>query len=324
MQEDLFKANTSVPVALFVSDLHWRRDPPEYRKEKGDFSKVIEKKLSEVFACSVAAETTLPIFFTGDLFNGARDFLQFWSFMENVEHWKKKGKELSLYSVRGQHDMRYHSEKNLATSFNLLVKGGWLKEIKGERGLYLDNNIDVYGCGWNEPYPVPVDKSANNVLVLHKTMWHKTPIYPGQGAKGNVSVESVKLVELGYRTVFCGDNHKSFDVKVGGVQFYNLGAFTRNSTDLAKQQPRFCLLKSDMSVDSIYVGEKDVFEIDRSIGDKLHQNAKDEFSVALAGGFQYGDTFEGALKRVLDERKCGDIVLNTKQHDILNDVFGEI
>ena len=87
---------------------------------------------------------------------------------------------------------------------------------------------------------MPYNPEDYNILVLHKTLWHKQSVYPGQ-TEGNIEVESIKLAKLGYKTVFSGDNHKAFDVRVGGVDFHNLGAFTRNSVDLVNQQPRFCV-----------------------------------------------------------------------------------
>ena len=167
--------------------------------------------------------------------------------------------------------------------------------------------------------PNPQTKNDFNVLILHETLWNKETVFPGQ-TDGNVAVESVKLKKLGYDMVFSGDNHKAFDIKVGGVQFHNLGAFTRNAVDLADQRPRFCVLYSDKSVESVYVGKTDVFDLTRSIDDKDHAGTKDEFSEALAGGFTHGDTFEGALERAIKSGKCGDLELTETQANILRDV----
>lgn len=330
MSDDLFDKLNPKPVALFVSDVHWRLDKPEYRKEVGPFVDVIGMKLLELFEYankhSKYNTESLPIFFAGDLFNGARDFMQMWTLNGLIDTWNRTHqKQLVLYSVRGQHDMKHHNQSDNATSFNALLRNGVIEVLSGEKSVYLTINenrpLAVTGCGWGET-PLQCG-SANNVLVMHKTLWHKEPVFPGQ-TEGNISVEAIRLKELGYDMVFSGDNHKSFDVIVGGVEFHNVGAFTRNSVDLADQQPRFCVLRSDMSVESILVGEKDVFDITRSDGDKEHANAKDEFSEALAGGFSRGDTFEGALEGVIASGRCGDLELTTKQLDVLRDILGAI
>jgi len=310
-------------IALFISDLHWRTSKPEYRKEACPFHEVITRKFLQVLEYADRHDCK-DIYFTGDMFDGARDFMQFWLFTNLMSQWNHSRNQINLHSVRGQHDMKHHNLADKATSFNLLerYREVYVLGASGNtRGSKETGFVNIYGCGWGEEYPTPHEKDVNNVLVLHKTLWCKENIFPGQ-VDGNVAVESVRLNELGYDVVFSGDNHIAFDVKTGGVQFHNIGAFTRNSVDLATQQPRFCALRADMSVESVYVGETDVFDIKRSDDDKSHGRSKDEFSEALAGGFDHGDTFEGALDKVIATGGCGDLELTPKQLNILRDVRG--
>ena len=139
-----------------------------------------------------------------------------------------------------------------------------------------------------------------------------------------MSAESVRYHELGYDMVFSGDNHKAFDATVGGVEFHNLGAFTRMSVDLRDQQPRFCVLFDDLSVESVYVGEKDVFDMGRSDADKGREDTKDEFSEALAGGFDGSLTFKGNLEAVAKSGECGEAVLTERQKGMVQDVVNAI
>ena len=311
-------------IGLFISDLHWRTSKPEYRKEVCPFNEVITRKFLQVLEYA-GEHGCQDIYFTGDMFNGARDFMQFWLFTDLMSQWNHSHDQITLHSVRGQHDMKHHNLADKATSFNLLERYGEVNVLGAagttRRGSDDTDFIEIYGCGWGEEYPIPNGANDHNVLVLHKTLWHKDTVYPGQ-TDGNIAVESVKLNALGYDLVFSGDNHIAFDVKSGGVQFHNIGAFTRNSVDLAEQQPRFCALRADMSVESVYVGETDVFDVKRSDDDKSHGRSKDEFSEALAGGFDHGDTFEGALDKVIATGGCGDLELTPKQLNILRDVRG--
>jgi hypothetical protein len=331
MSETKKKNNTKTPIGVFVSDIHWRTKTPEYRVEKDvPFNDVIGNKLTEVLV--FAKEHKVPIFSCGDLFDKPRDFMQMWTFQKLMTSFVKEYDEIDFYSVQGQHDMFHHDPTNKATSFNVMCLNKTVRkmtsagrvQIYGDKRIGVDHSwqdvVNVYACGWGEEYPVPYMAEQNNILVLHKTLWHKQSVYPGQ-TEGNIEVESIKLAKLGYKTVFSGDNHKAFDVRVGGVDFHNLGAFTRNSVDLANQQPRFCILFDDLSVESRYVGEEDVFDIETSTDDKGHQNAKDEFSMALAGGFNQGDTFKGALQQVVAVRKCGDLELTDTQTALLTDIL---
>lgn len=314
------------PIAAFLSDVHWRTKTPEYRVEKDvSFDTVIGRKLKEVVA--YVAEHQIPVFCSGDLFDKPRDFMQMWTFYQFMRDAEIVSDIPDFWVVPGQHDMFHHDPNNKATSFNMMCLHKTIKRFSQNKSWQLVTDFEkckdvvkVYGCGWGEEYPVPYNTEDYNVLILHKTLWHKQSVYPGQ-TEGNIEVESIKLAKLGYKTVFSGDNHKAFDVRVGGVDFHNLGAFTRNSVDLVNQQPRFCVLFSDLSVESRYVGEEDVFDIETSTDDKEHQNAKDEFSTALAGGFNQGDTFKGALEQVVAVRKCGDLELTDTQTALLTDIL---
>jgi uncharacterized protein (UPF0179 family) len=321
------------PVALFVADVHWRNTVPEYRTEVGDFSLVIRKKLKELLAYSVANTNLhephhVPIFVAGDMFDGARDFLQYFTLSSLLHEFAAKYWRVPIFAVRGQHDMQHHNRADKTTSFNALVRAGYVTAFEGKRGEFVslscaNGPCRVYGAGWGFAPLIPENPDANNILLWHNTLWHKKSVFPGQ-TEGNVEIESIKLSELGYKMVFSGDNHKAFDCKIGGVQFHNLGAFTRNAVDLADQQPRFCVLFSDGSVRSEYVGETDVFDTVRSTDNKSHEGAKDEFSLALAGGFNQGDTFEGALELTAKSGRCGDLELTATQLDVLRDTINHV
>ena len=154
-------------------------------------------------------------------------------------------------------------------------------------------------------------------------MWHTTPVYPGQ-TEGNVGAMAVRLHELGYKVVFSGDNHKAFDVRVGGVDFHNVGALTRRDVTLANQRPRYIVLYSDLSTESFYIGNDDVFDIDRSDADKSRDNSKDEFSEALAGGFIHDETFKGNLEKAAQTGRVGDAELTEPQRRLLRDIINAI
>ena len=309
------------PVALFTADIHWMTRTPEYRKEKIHFEAVIAAKIDQ--CAKLCAKHGVLWFNAGDVFDRSRDFMDMWTAKTAfVESLFKRG--VTMYSVRGQHDKFHHNEDEQATSFNVLLESETgLCEFNGM--FVVGTGINIYGAGWGDeiPKPAQVGEGIHNVLMLHKTLWHKTPIFPGQ-VTGNVGVESVRLHELGYDMVFSGDNHKAFDVKVGGVEFHNIGAFTRKDTTLVEQQPRCMILYDDMTVESVELGEHNVFETERSEGDKSRESLKDEFSEALAGGFDHNATFKGNLETVVASGVCGEAVLTETQRDRLRNIIGTI
>ena len=323
------------PIAVFLGDLHWRLTKPLYRIETKPFEQVIGGKLAMVAA--FARKHRVPVFLAGDLFDRSRGFLDLWTlrrwmndlFWANHDSTEPASPPVPVYAVRGQHDMFHHTD-DPATSFNLLRDTCPHFRVLGGRDFVQLSDpskssprifASVYGQGWKDELPDCDAPFA--ILLAHRTFWHRKPIYPGQ-TSGNVASESVKLASAGYRMVFSGDNHLAFDVTIGGVEFHNLGAFTRNDVTLRNQRPRFCVLYDDLSVEPIYVGDVDVFDLETSDADKGRDDAQDGFSLALAGGFEYGDTFVGGIDRVVSAGVCGDAKLTERQCNLLKDVRSTI
>ena len=327
------------PIAIFLADVHYRMTSPEYRVEKDGFNRVIDAKLREVFAYikearrrvgAECANMPIPMFVAGDLFDKAREFTCYWSLADSLSEF---GVHYStMYVVRGQHDMFHHNPNERATNLNALAMHMTSPvEVIAAKGqmIRLDGGWCVFGCGWGESLDDVaklVDKlgaDGRNILVTHRTLWHKTPVYPGM-TEGNVAVEASVFKKIGFSYVFSGDNHKAFDVEVDGVKIFNVGAFTRMSVDIATQQPRFCVLFNDGSVESVYVGKEGVFDLELSDADKGRKKERDEFSESLASGFVHQVTFREKLAEVASTGVCGDMVLNGVQCSLLRDVINEI
>ena len=311
-------------VAVVIADPHWSTLTPEYRRERSNFQDVPAAKLAVVGAA--AEELAVPILICGDLCDRSREFMDFWTLRTFLL--EEYGDRRCVRLVKGQHDMFHHNADDEATTFSAIVGDSAFDfDVLGSHGFALisgtGRNATVYGCSWNEEIPVPEDKDANNVLVIHKTMWHTTPVYPGQ-TEGNVGAMSVRLHELGYKVVFSGDNHKAFDCRVGGVDFHNVGALTRRDVTLANQRPRYIILFDDLSTESVYIGNEDVFDLGRSDADKGRDDDKDEFSAALSGGFSYDETFKGNLEKVAATGRLGDAVLTETQRNMLRDIVNAI
>jgi hypothetical protein len=310
--------NGKKAIAAVIGDVHYRTTTPEYRKETCAFNRVIERKMETVFAFCI--EAGIPLFIAGDLFDKSRNFTDCYTFMR----WLKNTPHPPVYAVPGQHDMFHHDSNAEATSFNMARFDGNFVPFGSLGTVCLSSHYSHYaacGCGWGEA-PAPCG-DLTGILITHRSLWHKKPVYPGQ-TQGNVETEAAKFAALGYRAVFSGDNHRAFDVKIGGVAIHNCGAFTRNSVDLAAQRPRFLVLYDDLSVNSVYVGEEDVFDMERSDADKGRVESKETFSEALIGGFTSGAKFREFLLAVADSGKCGEAELNMRQRDMLREVVNSI
>lgn len=317
--------SSKIPLAAFFADIHWRTSTPEYRKETCPFNDVIAAKLTPI--ADYCRKHGIPAFVAGDTFDISRSFNDWWTLRELVRaQFCPKGKaEVEVWVVPGQHDRFHHNANDPMTSLNALLDGTttW-RLLPSYEVIELGPHVRVYGAGWGDEIPSVAPMIGRmNVLAIHKTLWHQKPIYPGQ-TEGNVAVEAAKFKELGYDMVFSGDNHKAFDVDIGGVAIHNIGCLTRTDITYKDQQPRFMVLFDDMSVESVFVGEKDVFETERSNDDKGREDKKDGFSEALAGGFEYGSTFKGGLEQIAAVGKCGELVLTENQRNLLRDIVNSI
>lgn len=318
------------PIAVFLADIHWRTNTPEYRKETVSFNEVIGAKLREV-ADYCRANGQVPAFCAGDIFDISRDFMSMWTFKKMMfEDFFRT----EVYCVAGQHDRFHHNPSDKATSLNEILScggpfTGFGADTEGAVGQVFDEKagafarVYVYGAGWGDPIPKPKDKGAVNVLVLHKMLWHQKPVYPGQ-TEGNVAAEAKAFADLGYKIVFSGDNHRQFDTTIGGVRFHNLGGFTRTSVAFKNQRPCFSVLYRDLSIERIPVGEEDVFDLVRSDADKGREDVKDGFSEALAGSFEYGAKFREALEAIAETGKCNEVAFNENQRRLLRDIINSI
>ena len=312
-------------AAIFIADVHWTYRVPEYRREKDVlFSQVIGAKLKKVFDKSKEFGG-VPVFIAGDLFDRSREFTDFWTFSQFIRKNLPPASYIpKIYAVEGQHDQLYHDKDNECTSFNLAINMGAIQRMPPSMKIGECNNGFIYACGWGGEYPEPCDKNAHNILLCHRSLWFSTPMFPGQ-TDGNVYAEAKKLHQLGYSQVFSGDNHVQFDCEIDGVEFHNLGAFSRRDIRLAKQIPRMLVLNDDFTVYSIpLTDDTPVFDSVNSEADKARADKKDEFSISLSQGFDHSDTFKGRLETIAGTGKAGEAELNEKQKEILKDVISSI
>lgn len=204
---------------VIISDLHLSPLQPVLRTDPWDnFCDASISQLRKIL------EEGDVLVICGDVFDRPRDIDALSALMTF-----KQSMDISILAVRGQHDMSFHS-RTTVSCFDLAVSAGVIEDL-GDSPRLLGYYV-LYGAGWGQDVPIAGHKPPTNILIAHKTLWHKKPIYPGQ-TEGNVKefAEQVKNFEY----VFTGDNHVRFEYK----NIYNLGAFTRRSFSLHDQPPAF-------------------------------------------------------------------------------------
>ena len=145
-----------------------------------------------------------------------------------------KYNNIPIFTVPGQHDMRYHSSDientpmgvlGAARVINILYK--YVSELR---------EVVLYGAGWNENIPgigTGFPEMPVNILLIHKMVSEKA-LWPGH----EFTTPQWLFDNTDFDLIVCGDNHKSFIVTVDGSRYIvNCGSLMRSAIDQADHKP---------------------------------------------------------------------------------------
>ena len=191
-------------------------------------------KIGQIFqiAKSYGCEAILQ---PGDFFEShkANDFLK--QFIINFLHSDMAG--IPIYTVFGQHDLRYHSSNVLNTPLKVL-EASKVIHLLDKEPMTAGPDVDIYGASWNEDIPEP-EGSRIDILVCHKMIvdekiWH--------GQEGHTYAKSL-LIKSKFDLIVSGDNHKTFIVhsgpgsSIGKKLLINCGSLLRTRIDQDDHKP---------------------------------------------------------------------------------------
>jgi len=136
---------------------------------------------------------------------------------------------IPIYTIPGQHDMRYHSSDIENTPMGVLdaalsIEVLKIKEMEG---------VDIYGAGWEKDIPEIVHPNKINILLMHR-MVSDMPLWPG-----HEYTDASKLLEgENFDLIVTGDNHKRFTYEsLDGKWLINCGSLMRSSIDQKNHDP---------------------------------------------------------------------------------------
>lgn len=221
---------------LIVGDQHRTDKCPKNRTD--DYYKTILRKTEWEFDCALQNDCEY-IIFPGDVFdtyktpfNVVRDMI------ELTRRYEDGIFNLSCLYTFGQHDVRYHTTDVTNTPLGVLLAGTRGKLV-GSRPTIINENIHVYGAGWGEETPEPVDTSACNILVTHRTVIKDDLLWPGQTGY----YTAADLLKDGRYTVWaCGDNHQRVTMSnVHHRHVVNMGSMMRSTIAQFDHKPAVCV-----------------------------------------------------------------------------------
>ncbi|MFH1505666.1 MAG: metallophosphoesterase [archaeon] len=153
---------------------------------------------------------------------------------EWILYFREKG--INILTIPGQHDMRYHSSNIDNTPMGVLDASEAVRILSGPFPYVFmgkDFHVHVYGAGWNAEIPEIVDKSAINILIIHKLIVQEK-IWEGQ--RDPVKSKSF-LFQNKFDLIVSGDNHQSFLETRQDRYLINCGSLMRNRIDQTTHKP---------------------------------------------------------------------------------------
>ena len=153
---------------------------------------------------------------------------------------------IPIYTVFGQHDLRYHSSNVNNTPLKVLEASGVVKVLDNRGVIYphSDPNVIIQGQSWyedKEPHVEAYDEVKNTcrILVLHKMIVDEK-IWEGQG---DHTFGKILLTKTKYDLIVSGDNHKHFIIhsgqgsSIGKRLLINCGSMLRTRIDQGEHKP---------------------------------------------------------------------------------------
>lgn len=296
-----------VPVAVVLSDVHLSARPPRLRAEEPDWFAAMERSLRQPL--DYAEVYDLPVFIAGDIFDH-------WTEPAVLINWAIglfagymfTDRDPRVFVIPGQHDLPNHRlDQEHRSIYGTLIRAGVVQHLETCR-FFSKSGMFVHPFAWNQDIQSPDPKADGlQVAVVHKYIWHqKSTAYPGVEAKSNISQLADSL--SGYDVAVFGDNHKQFDMKLktykGTVNVFNNGTLMRRKQDELESVPRFGVIMSDASVESIPI----------NVEGETYTVLTNEDRPDAADFSEYIEELQDMASDSIDFRDA--VVLHMKHHDV--------
>jgi DNA repair exonuclease SbcCD nuclease subunit len=211
---------------LITGDWHLTDKTPRNRID--DYPKTQHRKVSWIIGTAIQNQCRY-ILQPGDMFDSfkARDKIK----SQWIERWRNVfyHNRIKVLTVPGQHDMRYHSSDLLDTPMGVLYAADAIKILRpGVSGELGGESVFVYGSGWNESIPEPIDASGCHIWITHRMVIDE-PLWEGQTdyEKGNLLLKRTK-----FDLIVTGDNHQHFAFNDNNERYLiNCGSLMRSTID---------------------------------------------------------------------------------------------
>jgi len=288
---------------LLTGDWHLRFKKPKLRND--DYFESQSNKIKQILEIA-KKEKCDYIIQPGDFFDSMHVPL----FV--IQYYIKLFKEydIPILCVRGQHDLRYHSDNVGNTPIAVMEASEVLTTIPN-CGMLIGtkDNIVIYGCSFNEEIPKIISGNVNegfNILVVHK-MIVEEKIWQSQE---DFIYGNHMFRKFNFDLFACGDNHNGFILDNGNGRFLvNCGSLMRSTIDQANHEPFICVYTPGEKAISkkILTVKNDVFDVKAAEEYKKRNEEFELFADVLKEKKVRGLNFLDNIKKSLDDEVDDDV-----------------
>ncbi len=275
---------------LIAGDWHISDKKPENRID--DYFETVKRKIRFILE-TAKQENVNYILQPGDFFDSPS---LPWNSFISLKQLFDKYKNIQIFSIHGQHDLRYRIKGNTALDA--------LSETCPNIKLLSPHWKEFYGSSYNEEIPKVLTPSEFNILLTHR-MILQDKLWTGQEEYTDASNFLRTNV---FKLIVSGDNHQSFIVnsKITGKYLFNCGALLRNKTDMVNHKPFIVIFDTETKeYKQIFIPiepPEKVFNLEKIVKEK----EKNEYLEAFVSGLseshkEIGLTFEDSLNNYLNE-----------------------
>ncbi len=208
---------------LITGDLHLTNKCPENRMD--DYEKTILKKFGTILeiACLRSCDCILQ---PGD-FSDSPSLS--YDFFVKVTFLIKSFENIPIYTIWGQHDLRYRNKEN--TFLAALKESNHNLHLLGKKEL---SETVIYGSSYGEEIPEIENTEKFNILLTHR-MIIKEKLWEGQK---DFEMANSFLRLNKFDLIVSGDNHACFQYKLKNRYLFNLGSISRSSINQITHKPK--------------------------------------------------------------------------------------
>jgi len=301
---------------LAIGDTHFTHNTPTNRKD--DYAQTQLDKFKQVL--ELARRYDCPIVHSGDFFESASEPYSVTKSLLDILT-KQRYKDIKIFTTFGQHDIRYHIKGLNNTPLGILTTLPNVYILGSDYSL-LEGKTSITGAGWDEE-----PKEDADILVTHRMVVHKNPLFPGQT---DYSKAKNLLKKYNYKFIISGDNHNPFVETYEGKTLINVGSLMRKGKDQIDYKPSVWLFDSvslkHKRISLEIKPAKDVFDFEKIEKNEIQQEIKkqvqedmDKFMDSLNISEHDKPNFENVIKKIIKETNPKVEVI-----DIINQIMEEL